>query len=1068
MVMIKTALLKDVFRDIRKSLGRFLSITLIIALGVSFFTGLTIAPEDMKRTADKYYDDYNLMDIRIVSTLGLSEDDLEEVRKIEGIEKALGAYTMDVLAEYDESEVVLKVHSLPKFDGINNLRLIEGRLPERPDECVLEKGMNGSSIVPLGSTIKLQSGTDRDLSEDLKYTQYTVVGLVQTPYYLSFEKGNSSIGNGQISAFIMIPEDNFKLEVYTDIYATVEGAKDLYSYGNDYFPLIDKVTVKLKDLAKEREIVRYQEIIDEATEELEKGKKEYFQEKEKAEKELADALKEIEDGKEEIAKGERELAKEERDFHRTIREGREKIAQAEEDLLKGEKEFEEALRAFEENKALALEGFKHAEEEIAKGERAIKEMEAAINNISLALENPLLPEEEKIKLNMELENLTGLLASTKESVEAGKRELEGKKLQLAMGEEELAKTKELLESSRKALEEEREKLLEGEREGLKQLRKAKEDLEKAKNDLAKGEEEYLEAKEKVERELKDAWEEIEKAEKEIQDIEKGKWYVLDRNSHYSFVDYKGAADRIEALSKVFPLFFVLVAALVCLTTMTRMVDEQRVNIGTLKSLGYSKGAIAFKYIIYSFTATLLGCILGLAVGFTLFPTVIFNAYGIIYMLPPVNLYFDTFLALATTIVAIGLTTITSYIACSNELKETTAALMRPRAPKPGKRILLEKIPFIWNRLNFSGKVTLRNIFRYKRRFFMTVIGVAGCTALILAAFGIRDSIRDVVNTQFGQLFTYDVTIGLDGGQVDLDDNRILGYELISREGGTITSNSISKDINIVVPKNIDNISQYIKLRNRKTKSPIYIQEKGVVISEQLSRTLDLEVGDEVVLKNSDDKESLVKITGITENYLLNYVYLSPDYYKELYKKDVEYNEAIGVVREKTKEFEDRLSRDLLNKEGITNVSFNTIIQEDFEDTIESLNYVVMVMILSAGALAFVVLYNLTNVNISERIREIATIKVLGFYDREVAVYIYRENTILTVIGTLLGLVLGVFLHRYIMVTVEMDNIMFGLEIAFKSYIISILLTLGFALFVNLAMYYKLKKVKMVESLKSVD
>ncbi|NLK44825.1 MAG: FtsX-like permease family protein [Tissierellia bacterium] len=1067
--MIKAALLKDIFRDIRKSLGRFLSITLIIALGVAFFTGLKIAPQDMKRTADKYYDDYNLMDIRIVSSLGLTEDDLEEVRKIEGIENALATYTMDVLAEYEDNEVVLKVHGLPKSNGINNVKLVQGRLPEKLGECVLEIGMNDSTLAPIGSRFKLQSGRDKDLSEDLKNTEYTVVGLVQTPYYLSFEKGSSNIGNGQVRSFIMIPEDNFKLEVYTDIYATVEGVKELNSYGEEYFPIVDKVTARLEELAKLRENVRYQEIIDEATEELDKGKEEYFQEKEEAEIKLADALKEIGDGKEEIAKGERELAKRERDFHRTIKEGKDKLAQGEEELIKGEKEFEEALKSFEENKALALEGFKSAEEEIGKWEEAIVEMETAIQGINMALGNPLLPEEEKIRLNIELDNISGILASTKEAVEAGKKELESKKHQLVMGEEELAKAKELLESSRRTLEEEREKLLEGEREGLRQIRKAKEDLEKAKADLAKGEEDYLEAKEKVEKELRKAWEEIEKAEKEIQDIEKGKWYVLDRNSHYSFVDYKGAADRIDALSKVFPLFFVLVSALVCLTTMTRMVDEQRVNIGTLKALGYDRGAIASKYIIYAFAATLLGCVLGISVGFTLFPTVIFNAYGIMYMLSPVILYFDGFLALATSLVAIGLTTITAFLASSNELRETTAALMRPRAPKPGKRILLERIPIIWNRFNFSGKVTIRNIFRYKRRFFMTVIGVGGCTALILAAFGIRDSIRDVVNTQFGELFTYDISIGLDSDGVrHLSDDRILGYELLSKEGGTITGNSISKDITVLVPKDIDDINQYIRLRNRKTKEPIYIEEEGVVITDQLSRSLGVKVGDEILLKNSDDKESKVRITGITENYLLNYVYLSPDHYYELFKKDLEYNEAIGLVREKTKEFEDRLSRDLLNKEGITNVSFNTIIKEDFEDTIKSLNYVVMVMILSAGALAFVVLYNLTNVNISERIREIATIKVLGFYDREVSAYIYRENTVLTLIGTLLGLVLGVFLHRYIMITVEMDNIMFGLEVDFKSYLISILLTLGFALFVNLAMYYKLRNVKMVESLKSID
>lgn len=1066
--MMRTALLKDITRDIRKSLGRFLSITLIIALGVAFFTGLTIAPDDMLMTADKYYDDYNLMDIRVVSTMGLTEDDLKEIKEIEGVEDAEGGYSLDVLARYDDSEVVLKVHNLPKSDGINRVRLIEGRLPEKPNECVIEKGMKVGFTVPIGSTLKLYSGTDEDLSEKLENTEYTVVGMVQTPYYVSFEKGTSNIGDGQIRAYIMVPEGNFKLDVYTDIYVTVEGAKEIYSYGDSYFPVIDKVTARLEDLAKEREEIRYREIVDEATEELNKAKEQYYEEKAKAEKELADALKKIEDGKEEISKGEKELAKREREFQKTIKEGKEKIAKAEEELISGEKQYEEALKAFEENKSQAIEKFKQAEEEILKGENAIKEMESKVAEINLALANPQLPEEQKATLNIQLETLTATLNSTRESVEAGRKELEAQKLQLASAEEELVKTKEYLESSKKRLEEEKEKLLEGEKTGLKELNKAREELEKSKEDLAKGEEEYLEAKEKAEKELKDAWEEIEKAERDIQNIEKGKWYVLDRNSHYSFVDYKGAADNIEALSKVFPVFFVLVAALVCLTTMTRMVDEQRINIGTLKALGYSKSAIAYKYILYSLFASLLGCILGIAVGFTVFPTVVFNAYGIIYMLPPVNLHFDTFLAFATSLVAVMLTTLTSYLACSNELKETTAALMRPKAPKPGKRILLEKIPFIWNRLNFSGKVTVRNIFRYKRRFFMTVIGVAGCTALVLAAFGIRDSIRDVVDIQFGELLTYDATIGLDSENVDLDDSRILGYELISSEPGSLNYDSISRDVYIVVPKDIKNISQYIRLRDEKTKEPVYIQEKGAVISRQLSKDLNIEIGDEVVVKNSGDKEGTVVVTGITENYLFNYVYLSPDYYKEVFNKDIEYNQAIGKIKEDVKKHEDELSKDLLKKDGVISINFNTKIKDNFGDTIHSLNYVVMVMIVSAGALAFVVLYNLTNVNISERIREIATIKVLGFYDNEVAVYIYRENTILTIVGTVIGLVLGIFLHRYIMTTVEMDKIMFGMEIKLKSYIMAIVLTLGFALFVNFAMYYKLKNVKMVESLKSID
>ena len=1069
MVVMKNPLIKDVVRDIKKSLGRFLSITAIIALGVAFFSGVKIAPEDMKKTADKYYDDYNLMDIRIVSTLGLTEDDLKEIEKVEGIEQSLGSYTIDVLAELDEQEVVLRVHQLPEEDDINNIRLIEGRLPEKPWECVMEKGKIGEFTLSLGSIIRLESGKEEPLSDYLEYTEYEVVGLVQTPYYLSFQKGSTNIGTGQVRSFIMIPKENFKLDYYTDIYLTVRGAKELNSYDDEYFDIIDPVTAQLEELAKEREVIRYEEVIGEAEEELEKGKKEYLDKKEEVEKELADALKEIEDGKKEIAKGQRELEAKEREFYRSIKEGKEKLAKAEEDLQRGEEEYSLALRSFEENKKLAEEGFRKAEEEIKKAEEGMVELENSIAQINMALENPLLPLEEKEKLVIELQSLTEVLEKTKESVEAGRREIELKRLELVKGEEELEKTKNILLATRKAIEEERQKLEEGEKAGLIEIERAKKDLEKAKEELQKGEEEYLEAKEKAEKELEKAWKEIKDAEDEIRDIERGRWYVLDRNSHYSYVDYGGAADRIDALSQVFPLFFALVAALVCLTTMTRMVDEQRVNIGTLKALGYGKGAIALKYISYAFIATLLGCIIGIAIGFTLFPNVIFNAYGIMYMLPPVELNFNTFLALSTSLVAIGLTTFTAYISCSNELKETTAALLRPRAPKAGKRILLEKIPIIWNRFNFSWKVTIRNIFRYKRRFFMTVFGVAGCTALIFTAFGIRDSIRTVVDRQFGELFTYDITIGLSSEfKEGLEDERILEYELLYKEMGEISFNSTSKGITIIVPEDIDSIGRFINLRNRKYGNIISIPDRGVVITEQVSRSLGLKVGDEIVFRNSEDDEARVRVQGITENYIGNYIYLSKEYYEEIFQEHIKYNEAIGKIKEKTEEFQDRLSKDLLNKEGIDNVSFNTTIMEDFDDTIRSLNYVVLVMVFSAGALAFVVLYNLTNVNISERIREIATIKVLGFYDKEVSAYVYRENTILTILGTLAGLVVGIFLHRYIMTTVEMDNLMFGLDLEPNSYIISIILTLGFAAFVNIAMYYKLKNIEMVESLKSID
>ena len=638
------------------------------------------------------------------------------------------------------------------------------------------------------------------------------------------------------------------------------------------------------------------------------------------------------------------------------------------------------------------------------------------------------------------------------------------------GEEELNRNIQGLKEARATLEEEKVNLANREKEGLQEINKAKRDLAKAKEDLEEGWEEYHESKLEVEEELEEAWAEILDAEKEIQDIPEAQWYVLDRESHYSYMDYGGAADRIDAIAKVFPFFFVLVAALVTLTTMTRMVDEQRTNIGTLKALGYDKGDISFKYIIYALTATVLGCLVGVAVGYTIFPTIIFNAFGINYALPPVELVFNPGLALIVSSVAVMLITMTAFMACSSELKENAASLMRPKAPRIGKTVILEKIPFIWNRFNFSYKVTMRNLLRYKRRFFMTVFGIAGSTALLLTGFGVRDSIRSVVDRQFGEIFAYDISIGIEEDGLDklYEFPEITDFALLHREGGSISNENGKKDLSVVVPKDNDVITELIRLRHPKTKEEIRIPDEGIVISKQVSNALDIRVGDTITFINSEDEEALVEVNAITENYTSNYAYISKEYYSKLFNGELEYNEAVGKLISMTKMAEDNLSRELLEEEGIISVSFNSIVKEDFDEMIASLGYVVLVIIVSAGALAFVVLYNLTNVNISERVREIATIKVLGFYDPEVSMYIYRENIILTFIGTMVGLVMGIYLHRYIMTTVEMDNIMFGLDLEPISYVYSVLLTLLFAVMVNAFMHYKLRRIPMVESLKSVD
>lgn len=1069
MVVRKTSLMKDAFRDIKNSIGRFIAIVSIVALGVAFFSGLKIAPEDMKYTADKYYDDYKLMDIHVMSTLGLTEEDLESIDKIEGIEESRGTYTLDALTNYKDRELVLKVHGFLSEDQINGVRLIEGRLPEKDNEAVVEAGKEKAKNIAIGEKLVLENNKD-DLEEDLKNTEFKVVGRVQTPYYLSFEKGNSNLASGKVDSFIMIPEENFKLDIYTDIYTSVEGARKVNSYKDEYFDIVDKVRDRLKELAKDREDIRYDELITEAREDLDEAREEYKKEKEKVEGELDKVLSELEEGKREIEKGEILLYNQERDFETRIENGKEEIRNAEKEIEEGEEEYQSGLEKFEREISQAEKEIEKKEKKIEKMEREIPKLEEEIEKGEKALKDPSIPDEMKKEIEEGIkEAKLGIrqIEGAREELELGKKDLENEK---KAGKKELKETNQRLISAKSELEKEKSNLEKSEREAREEIEKARADLEQAKVDLEEGEEEYQENKIKVEEELDKALEKIEDGEDKIEDIEEAEWYVLDRESHYSYVDYGGAADRIDALSKVFPLFFAMVAALVSLTTMTRMVDEQRVNIGTLKALGYNRGDIAFKYIIYALTATIIGSILGIAIGYTVFPIVIFNAYGMMYLLPPVVLRFNPLLALGITLVSVGLTTGTAYLACNNELKETAASLMLPKAPKIGKRILLEKIPIIWDRFNFSYKVTMRNIFRYKRRFLMTVFGIAGCTALVLAAFGLRDSIKGIIDNQYETLFNYDISIGLEERGIDkLEEIEDLeSYQLLQREGGSISLNQTEKDISIVTPENVNDFSRFVRLQNPKDKRRISIEEKGVVITEQVSKSLKVRVGDEILLRNSEDEEKLVRISGITENYTSNYLYISPKYYREIFEKKLENNEALGILASDLQSSENNISKELLDKRGITSVELTKTLREELQDIIDSLGYVVLVMIVSAGSLAFVVLYNLTNVNISERIREIATIKVLGFYDNEVSAYIYRENVILTIIGIIAGLGMGILLHRYIMTTVEMDNIMFGLRLKGLSYLYSIVLTLGFSIIVNYVMHHKLKDIEMVESLKSID
>ena len=1109
---MRSALNKDFIRDILKSKGRFLSIVAIVALGVAFFTGVKSSPIVMKTSSDKYYDKYNLMDIRLISTLGLTDKDVDDIKNIEGVEGVYPTYSIDVISIYNSTEKVLKVHGLDlnklndKKNYINQLKLIKGRLPQKSGECVLEIPKIKALNYPIGSEISLSSGKDDKLSKSLSKSKYKVVGYVETPYYLSQEKGNSSIGGGVIEGAIMIPESDFKMDTYTEMFLTVKSAKELDTYGDEYSNLVKTVTDKIENMKNKLTTRRYNEVVKKAEDKIQKqedklskakkdfdkGKKEYEENKLKSENEIKEAENKILDASEQIEDGKAQLKNEKKRAFEQIEEGKIKLANAETDLKNGQKKYQTALKKFNSNKKTAESEIKKAESDLEELSNQIDDLKNGNKLIEKQLQNEQLSEVERSELENKLNENLYILSVMQQKYKDGTDKLESSKSELLLGEKKLKETKATLEASEKKIANEKTKLKSSEKLAEEKFKKAEEELYQRENQIEEAKLELKENKAKLKTELNKAKKELQEAEEKIADgeekikdakkqikkIEKPTLYILDRDSHQSFVEYEGCANSIDALAKIFPVFFFAVAALVCLTTMTRMVDEQRINIGTLKGLGYKTSQISKKYILYALIACLTGSILGLAIGFSVFPTVIFFAYGMMYSIENIVYVFSIPIAIGITSLALIIIILSAYMACRKELKETPAILMRPKAPKSGKRILLERVPFIWNRFSFISKVTVRNIFRYKKRFLMTVLGIAGCTALILTGFGIKDSIEMILTGQYGTLFKYDMSLVIQSDMTDKqiyelrknlsDIDEINKYEFFSYENGDIKVNNTTKEITIVVPENLEKMDKFIHLQDRKTQNPIELNNKGIVLTEKIARDLGVKAGDEIELINSDDKKAKIKVSHITENYISHYAYISPENYIKLFEKDLDFNRVIGILNNPSVKIEDKLSKKLFDIDTIDGITFNTASKETFHNTIKNLNYVVLIMIISAGALAFVVLYNLTNVNISERIREIATIKVLGFYDKEVSAYIYRENIILTIIGTVVGLGLGTILHKFIMVTVEIQSMMFGRVIDMSSYFIAAVLTIVLSLFVNLAMFYKLRNVKMVESLKSVD
>ncbi|WP_204452885.1 FtsX-like permease family protein [Blautia faecis] len=1354
------ALRKEFWMEIRKSKSRFISILLIVALGVAFFSGIQASSPDMRYSGDAYYDESSLMDIKVVGTMGLTSDDVSSIESIDGIESAEGAWSTDVMCGEDQKQKVLHIESIN--DTVNKLDVQEGRLPEKSGEIFLDSTFASSNEYKVGDKVALREDGDSTL---LVITEYTVVGTGRSPLYISFNRGNTTLGTGEVNGFGYVLPEDFDQKIYTQIYVTVHGAKGLTSYTDGYENLIAKIKDRVENIADDRCQIRLaavkadaqeeindaqkklddgkkeadekladaKEELDKGEKDLEDGRKEYEDGKsqlEDAKTELADGKKQLEDAKTELADGKKQLedakaqladgksqlesaknqlssSKSQLDTARSqlddgwsqvsaakaqLADGQAQLDSAQKQVTSGLAELEENQKTLDENKAKLADGkaqleageqqleaakqtlttkqseLDQSKAEITAGQQQIESTRTQLNaqkqqitdglsqvsageaqlqdgisalesakaqltelqsqleivraSYNAALENPDASQEEidilaaqvsaleeqeaavsqqiqaseaqiesqrqqlaatrselesglaavedglsqlsqkESELNAGWEQITAgqaeidagwiqiqeqenTLAASKAEIEAGEQELEKgqkqlkaakKKLnkaqkeidsnaetlaagqaeldanvaklndneaqyasgleqynsgarqiaeneaKLTSGEQEIAENEAKLADGEKEIADNEKKLADGEKEitdNEKKLQDAAKDLKKGEKDLADGKKEYEDAKKDAEDEIAENQQKLDDAKKELEDLEMPEWMVTDREALPEYTDYGDNADRLRNIGQVFPVIFFLVAALISLTTMTRMVEEQRTQIGTLKALGYKKSAIAAKYICYAFFATLLGSVLGMLIGEKIIPYIIITAYGIMYhnVANTISIDYQPGFALIASAASVVCTVGATLFASGKELQETPASLMRPPAPKEGKRVLLERLTFIWKHLSFSWKSTIRNLFRYKKRLIMTVFGIAGSMGLMLVGFGIQDSISDIAAIQYRELQHYDGMVIEDSDATEEEHAELFEYmkeneqiahcNRVQMTKISAPKGSSSVSIYLFVPESLSEFAKDVTLKNRITGETYELTDEGAAISEKTASLLGLKVGDMIPLKKGD-KEYKVRVAVITENYMSHYLYMTPRVYEQTFGEKPEYENIVFTMQEDCKDDLEMAGSRILANPGALSISYTSSLASQVDRMLSTLDAVILVLIVSAGMLAFVVLYNLNNINITERQRELATLKVLGFYDGEVSQYVLRENVILTVLGIMFGAVFGILIHRYVITTVEVDAVMFGRNIKPLSFLYSGILTSIFSIVVNGVMHFKLKTIDMVESLKSVE
>lgn len=1053
------ALHKDIVLQIKHTWKRFVSILLMALLGVGFFAGIKATSPDMKDTLDTYFDEQNIFDIEVVSTLGMVQKDIDAISQIEGIEKILPTYSTDLEFNIGQKDIIVKAYAYFKED-INQPQLQEGKLPEKENECVVESNFLKATGLQIGDKIVAEN---LDEDEILNTDTFQIVGTVSSPLYISRERGSSKLGDGMLDYFMYIWNESFSSEVYTEIYLTVTGAKELNTFSDAYENKIETAKSQLEEIATVREEGRYQEILTEANDKIAENEKKLEDAKTEANQKIADAEQEIKDGESKIAEAEREIKNNRAKANNEFMQAEAKIEQAEKKLTEKEQQFNNSKESIQEQIAQAKTAIDTLNSNMEKIEDQIitvnKEYEGVTDETALAQKEATLAQ-----LNESKEQISSQLNEITTQLESAQQILENTPKQIAAGKEEIQKNKQELTKNKNST--------------YQQLNNAENQVNTSKQEIAEAKETLEKEKIKAEEEIADAEQKLAEAKEEINKIEKPTWYILDRESNTGYEGYHQDTQRIANIGKLFPVVFFVVATLISLTSMTRMVEEQRVQIGTLKALGYHKNQIIQKYILYALTATLIGGVIGMIIGFELLPRIIFSMYKMMYADLQINIQFNFYYGAIGLGIAIACIVGATVFSAMNELKRTPAELMRPKAPKPGKRVILERIPFLWKHMNFTQKVTARNLFRYKKRFLMTIIGICGCTALILAGFGLKNSISSMIPLQYGEIFRYQMIVSLKSDitkeQIQEKVNDLQNYPEITdllkvnMQSGTLTTKE-SKDIQILIPEDNTRLEDFILLRKNGTKEYYHLSNNEIIITQKVAKLLNIKSGDTVKLKNADDQEVEIKVQAITENYISHYVYMANSLYQELFHSVPQENVILIKTDLLTTTQEENLAKVILgDTEHIAGISKNSNLISLMDDTMKSLNSVVWVLIISAGLLAFVVLYNLSNVNISERVRELATIKVLGFYDKEVYDYVAKETTILTVIGIVLGLVGGYFLNLFIIETCELDMIMFNKIVEPISYLYATIITIVFTIIVNITTYFRLKKIDMIESLKSIE